>query len=150
MSQRPKSYRFVYPARFRKQRGGPVLVSFPDLPEALTEGDDLADAQEQAADCLGEAIAGRIVRGEDFPPPRAAARGMAPVVVPPVIAAKAALYLAVREAGISRVALARRLGIQEKDVRRMLDPTAPTKFPRLLEALSALDKRVVLEMQGTA
>src|SRR5258708_40363474 len=44
--------------------GNGLHVRLPDLPEALTGGDDLADTTAQAADCLAEAIAGRIARGE--------------------------------------------------------------------------------------
>ena len=39
---------------------GRILVRFPDLPEAVTEGDDAADAGVQVANCPAEAIAGRI------------------------------------------------------------------------------------------
>ena len=41
---------FVYPAELRKGRDGTILVRFPDIAEALTEGDDEADALVQAAD----------------------------------------------------------------------------------------------------
>jgi antitoxin HicB len=47
------------------------------------------------------------------------------------MAAKAALYLAMREAGITNAQLARKLGCGEKEVRRMLDPRHPTKLPRI-------------------
>jgi antitoxin HicB len=48
--------------------------------------------------------------------------------------AKAALYLAMGEAGMTKVQLARRPGCDEKEVRRMLDPRHPTKLPRIKEA----------------
>ena len=54
-----KDFGFVYPAKLQRHARS-VLVRFPDFPEALTEGADEHDALVQAADCLEEAIAGRI------------------------------------------------------------------------------------------
>ena len=70
------------------------------------------------------------------------------VPVPAPTAAKAALYLALREAGITRLELAGRLGCDEKEVRRLLDPRHPSKLPRLEAALAQLGKRLVLEMRA--
>ena len=47
---------FAYPARFHKERDGGYLVTFPDLPDAITQGDSLDDAMEMATDCLAETI----------------------------------------------------------------------------------------------
>lgn len=57
---------------------GLVLVRFADLPEALTDGADLAEALVEAADCLSEALASRIVDGEEIPRP-SSTEGPAPV-----------------------------------------------------------------------
>lgn len=90
-----------YPARFLPEGNGKWLhVRFPDLPEALTGGDDLADTLAQATDCLAEAIAGRIARGDQIPPPSKAKRGQHLTSVPLDLAPKLALYLAIRERGI--------------------------------------------------
>jgi antitoxin HicB len=64
------------------------------------------------------------------------------------MAAKAALYVAIREAKITKSALAARLGCHEKEVRRLLDPRHPSKLPRLQQALAQLGKRLVVEMQA--
>ena len=60
---------FAYPAQFTPDEGGDYMVRFRDLPEAITSGRDMADAIEQAADCLQEALAGRLVRREAIPRP---------------------------------------------------------------------------------
>jgi len=104
----------------------------------------------QAADCLEEAVAGRIRRGDAIPEASAARRGEAGVPLPAPMAAKAALYLAIRQAGISNLALARRIHVDEKEIRRMLDPRHPTKLPRIQLALDALGVRLVLSMEEAA
>ncbi len=142
-----KNVGFVYPARL-SSRKGTVLVQFADFPEALTEGSDRQDAMVEAADCLEEAIAGRIQRGDEVPPPSPLRRGECLVPLSAPMAAKAALYIALREAGISKTELATRLRCDEKEVRRLLDPRHPSKLPRLERALAALGKRLVMEMQA--
>lgn len=61
-------------------------------------------------------------------------------------ALQAALYLEMRRAGISRVELARRLRIDEKEARRMLDPYHATKADRLEKALVVLGRHAVLRV----
>lgn len=142
---------FVYPARFELgDKPGVLVITFRDVPEAITQGKGEKDALWQAADCLEEAIAGRIADGRGIPKPSRAARGERLIPVPAPMAAKAALYLAMREAGIANVELARRLGYDEKEVRRMLDPRHPTKLPRIEEALEALGKRLVVSVEEAA
>lgn len=142
---------FVYPARFEQgNKPGVVVITFRDVPEAITQGDGEKDALWQAADCLEEAIAGRIADGRDIPTASAPARGERPIPVPAPMAAKAALYLAMREAATTNVQLARKLGCDEKEVRRMLDPRHPTKLPRIKEALEVRGKRLIVGVEEAA
>ncbi len=142
---------FVYPASFeRGEKAGVVVVSFRDIPEAITQGSGEKDALWQAADCLEEAIAGRIAGGREIPRASRALRGERLIPVPAPMAAKAALYLAMREARIANVQLARKLGCDEKEVRRMLDPRHPTKLPRIKAALDVLGKRLVVGVEEVA
>src|SRR5437868_1544299 len=93
----------TYPANFLPEESGKGFhVRFPDLPEALTGGADLENTLMQAADCLAEAIAGRIARGDRIPNPSKLKRGQYPVGVPLYLAPKLALYLALREGGIAK------------------------------------------------
>ena len=45
---------FSYPVKLTKQKEGGYLVQFPDLPEAITQGEDIEDALNEAMDCLEE------------------------------------------------------------------------------------------------
>jgi len=142
---------FVYPAVLTPdEQDGGFVVSFPDVPEAITDGDTVEEALVEAADALEEAVAGRINRGDDIPPPSACRKGQYRVPVPPQMAAKAALYLAMRQAGISKVALAERLGCDEKEVRRLLDPRHASRLPRLAAALRVLGSELTVGMTKAA
>jgi antitoxin HicB len=141
----------VYPARFeRGDKSGVVVITFRDIPEAITQGRGVKDALWQAADCLEEAIAGRIADGREIPKASRAARNERLIPVPAPMAAKAVLYFAMKEAAIANVELARKLGCDEKEVRRMLDPRHPTKLPRIQEALDVLGKRLVVSVEEAA
>ena len=142
---------FVYPARFEPgDKPGVLVITFRDVPEAITQGKGEKDALWQAGDCLEEAIAGRIADGREIPKASRAARGERLIPIPAPMAAKAALYLAMEDAGISNVQLARKLGCDEREVRRMLDPRHPTKLPRIKEALDVLGKRLVISVEEAA
>lgn len=137
--------RFVYPARLHTASPSEIVVSFRDLPECLTSGANVAEALAEAANALEEAIAGRIVDSEPIPPPSPRRAGERRVAVPLLMAAKAALALAFRESGLSRLAFARRLGVDDKVVRHMLDPRHATAANRLHKALRMLGRDLVVE-----
>ncbi|HVR98860.1 MAG TPA: type II toxin-antitoxin system HicB family antitoxin [Thermoanaerobaculia bacterium] len=145
------SREFAYPVLLTPDEvDGGFVVTFPDIPEAVTQGEDVADALAEAADALEEAIAGRIRRGDQIPEPSPAGAEQSLVPVPALTAAKAALYLALREAGIAKSELAERLGCDEKEVRRLLDPQHPSKLPRIQKALAALGKSLALRLVDEA
>ena len=59
--------RLFYPAIFHKADEGGYWVTFPDVPECMTQGDDMEDAYEMAIDALGLAITSREEEGEVIP-----------------------------------------------------------------------------------
>jgi len=142
--------RISYPATFKSDKDGRVMVQFRDLPEALTDGHDAAEASAEAQDCLGSALAARLAGKEDVPRPSRGAAGDRPVPVPLWIAPKLALYWAMQEHGVSNSELARRLGVRETVIRRMLDPDHATKAENIQRALQALGKQCVVVVQDAA
>lgn len=52
--------KFFYPALFHKEDDGGFWVSFPDIPECLTQGTDMSQAYEMAVDALGLALEDRM------------------------------------------------------------------------------------------
>ena len=55
---------------------------------------------------------------------------------------------AMSEAGITKVQLAKRLGVDEKEVRRLLDPHYGSKLPRIAQAIAALGRRLVIGLEA--
>jgi antitoxin HicB len=121
-----------------------VLRAFPDIPEALTDGADEAEVLRESRDALAVALGGYVHGQRDIPRPSAPenARYMA---VPPLAAAKVALYQAMRRKNIEYRELARLLGISEAAVRRLADPDQISKIERVQAALAVLDVDLVVE-----
>jgi len=138
--------RYGFPARLAPDEEGRLVVHFPDLPEALTDGADEAEALAEAADCLSEALAGRINRGEDIPPPSRLRRGQHWVSPDPTMALKGALYSALRVRKMTIADLARRVGIDDRKAARLIDPRAASNLTSLEAALSALGYAIAIEV----
>jgi antitoxin HicB len=137
--------RFSYGAKLTPdETDGGWVVTFRDLPEAITQGDDVEGALREADDCLEEAIAARIDDKRDIPVPSDLVQGEYGVCLPIQTALKASLYLAMKEAKLSQVQLAEILGLDEKEVRRILDPEHGTKLPTIERALKALGQQISL------
>lgn len=142
-------WRFEYPARVERDEGGFFLVTFPDFPEAATDSRSLDQVPVEAVDCLEEAVAGRIKRGEDIPRSSRAEPNSIVVALPALYALKAALYLAAREARLSHGDLAAKLGKKKGEVERLLDPSQPSPAPALEAALRTVGKRVQVTIEDT-
>lgn len=61
--------KLFYPALFHKAEEGGFWITFPDLPECITEGDDMEQSYDMAADALGLAITSRMENKEPLPIP---------------------------------------------------------------------------------
>lgn len=61
--------KLFYPALFHKAEEGGFWITFPDLPECMTQGDNMEDAYEMASDALGLAIVSRQDNQEALPVP---------------------------------------------------------------------------------
>ena len=136
------AHNYTYPAIITPDEGGAFLVEFPDLPEAITFGHSLAKAIEMAEDCLDEAIAGRIADKEAIPSPSPLGRGQYLIPVPTRMALKAALYQALAESGLTGTDAARKAGLRDTQIRRLLDPRHNSDVSALQDVLSTLGKSV--------
>ena len=124
-----------------------VLVTSVDFPELTTFGDDRDEALARAVDALEEAIAARIAARENLPDP---SPGDVCVAVSTLTAIKAMLYQAMRDQGIGKAELARRLGWHLPQVDRVLDVNHKSRLDRLDAALNAVGCRLEVRRKDTA
>ena len=122
-----------------------VLAMSPDFSELTTFGDDREEAIARAVDALEEAIAARIHDRKDIPLP---SRGGVYAVLPTLTSVKVLLYQGMREQGIGKAELARRLGWHMPQVDRVLDVEHRSRLDQIDAALGAIGQR--LEVTATA
>ena len=146
--------RFSFPASLTPDPDdGGYVVTFRDLPEAITQGDSIEVALQEAADCIEEAmpsasfaIAARIDDRLNIPEPSDMLENEYLVTVPMQTALKAAVTLALSESEMNKVQLANALEVDEKEVRRILNPRHGTKLATLERTLQILGKKAVLSV----
>lgn len=139
---------YQYRATLTSDPDGGFLVTFSDVPEAITHGVDRADALNSAKEALGLALRGFPYDSKNVPEPKA--KNGIPVTVDADDALKIAVISAFRESGISKTELAKRLGKAETEARRILDPNHATKLGPMQAALSVLGKEVIITVKDAA
>ena len=144
--------RYAYPCNIVRDKEGErasgreaYTVSFPDVYGANTGGWSWEEALEMAKDCLGVALGMYVKAREDIPWPSPISKGQVLISVAPIVAAKLALYAAMREQGVTNVALAVRLGLHENAIRRLLDPGHRSHIASVEKALRAVGRSLVVE-----
>ena len=141
---------YIYAARIEPDPEGGFLVTFPDVPEAITAGATLTEARANGSEALGLALRGYLVLDRPLPTRAAKCKGLVEVPVNAATALKLAVIEAFNSSGISKSDLARRLGKAEGEARRILDPDHPTKVQALETALAALGKEIVISVRDAA
>lgn len=131
-----------YPARFEAAEEGGFVVTFRDIPEAITQGETEEEALAMAADVLTSAMDFYVEDRRAVPLPSDAEAGERLVDLPPSVAAKVLLLNAVIDEGISNVELARRMGTRPQELQRVLDLHHTTKIDTIAAAFSAIGKRI--------
>lgn len=131
-----------YPATFTPEASGGYTVTFTDVPEAITQGDDEAEALLRAADALETALSFYTDEGQDLPRPSEARRGQRIVTPTALASAKLAIYQTMRDQGVRKSDLARRMGWHMPQVDRLLDLDHASRLEHVEAALGALGKHL--------
>lgn len=140
----------AYPFDCRKS-DGEYIVSFVDIPEALTAATTKEEAVALARDALIAALGGYMEQKRDVPKPSPKKPRQLIAYLRPLEAAKLALYIAMRKDKLSNVGLASRLNVDEKTVRRMLDLDQATHIETIYAALRGVfNYRLVTWMEKAA
>jgi antitoxin HicB len=141
---------FTYPVRLEPDDNDTVLLTFPDIPGAVTFGDDEADALARGVDALETMIIGLMEHKDDIPVASRPKPGQKTVTLPALSAAKVSLYQAMRQSGVRKSELGRRLGWHMMQVDRLLDLRHASRFDQIETALRALGKEIVIEVREFA
>ena len=136
--------RYSYPCRVEPDGDG-WSVSFPDVPEAAMSARSRAEALDLAGEALVGALAGYVEARWTLPPPGAPGPGQVMVDVSPLVAAKLALYAAMQRKRITKVELARRLGVSDTTVHRIVDPEHRSHIEQVERALRAVGRTLVVD-----
>jgi len=139
---------YAWPVGLLEEPEG-VTITCPDVPEMVTCGQTVAEALDAAVDALVTALSFYTDADRKLPAP-SPARGRHVVAVPALAAAKLALHEAMVRGGVSNVELGRRLGTDEKSVRRLRDPLHGSKIEAVEAALRALGKRLEVSVREVA
>ena len=131
-----------YPVTLTKDDNNTILVTFPDVPDAVTYGDTREDAMGRAADALLTVFDAYIKDRRDIPSP--SARGTAFVEVPALETSKIELYRAMRQGNVTKTELAKRLDWHMPMVDRVLDVHHESRLDQMEAALSAVGKTLTV------
>lgn len=135
-----------YPASFTPADEGGYVVTFRDIPEAITQGDSEEEAMAMAADALVTAMDFYFEDRRRVPLPSAAESGDRLVPLPASVWSKVLLLNAIVEAEVSNAELARRMRTRPQEVQRIVDLHHATKIDTIASALVALGRRLTINV----
>ena len=136
---------FDYPVTLTPDEGT-VMVTFVDIPEAITFGMDEEEALLQAVDALESALTFYIEDRKLLPTPSKPKKGQKTVRPSALECGKLGVYQAMTEQGIKESELARRLGWHMPQIDRLFDLRHASKLDQIEAAASVLGKRVKLQI----
>lgn len=140
----------TYPVKLIPDEEGGYIAEIPDVPGTFTIGDDEKHALYWIEDALHVMLSTYIEDNQDIPQPSKPKRGQPTVTLPPLAAAKLAIYQAMRDQDVTQVELANRLQCDPKQVRRLLDLDHNSRLDQLENALKALGKKLVVHILDAA
>ncbi|HZC16759.1 MAG TPA: type II toxin-antitoxin system HicB family antitoxin [Caulobacteraceae bacterium] len=133
----------TYPAKVVEAQPNDFVVQFIDIPEAISGGATVDEALAEAAEALEVAVEYYLNEGRAIPDPSPVRGGQHDVALAPAIAARLLLIRTMTEQKLSKVALAARMGRDEKVVRRVLSGKGAS-LDLTLAALKAIGVRPAL------
>lgn len=139
----------TYPVTLTPDDNGTVMVTFHDVPEAVTFGDDEADALARAVDALETALSAYIDDRRPIPAPTRVRGGR--TVAPSLRGSlKLAVYQAMRDRDWRKADLARAMGANPRQIDRLLDLRHASTIAQLSQALALCGKEAIVEVRALA
>lgn len=135
-----------YPAKLKAQQEGGFVVTFPDIPEAITQGEDREDALFHAKDALETALEFYFEDRRPVPAPSKAKRGQAVVELPASLSAKVLLLNEMLRQKVKPAELARRLNTTPQEVNRLTNIRHTSRIDGIAVALKVLGKTLEIRV----
>lgn len=135
-----------YPVDLTPDDNGTILATLPDVPGAITYGEDEREALANAIDALESILVALITDRRDIPVP-SAARGRKTVSPSLLGSLKISIYRAMRERGWRKADLARAMALNPRQIDRLLDLRHSSTIAQLEQALTACGKRVEVDLR---
>jgi antitoxin HicB len=135
-----------YPVNLELDTNNSYLVTFPDIPEAITAGDDEGEALLNGLDALETAIEFYFDDKREVPMPSKPKKGQLVVSLPALTVTKVLLANEMIRQGIRKSELARRLNVHMPQVDRLLDPRHSSKLEAMESAFHSLGKRLNISL----
>jgi antitoxin HicB len=114
--------RFNFPVNFTLEEDGCFVITFPDFPEAISQGETIQECLIEAKDCLDEALALRIDEKLEVPFPSNNINSEYKVSPSLEIVFKVLMYLSIKESNISSEELANKLNLDEMSLENITNP----------------------------
>lgn len=137
-----------YPARLKAAKEGGYVVTFRDIPEAITQGESIEDALKHAQEALESAMEFYFDDRREVPMPSAAKRGDRLVALPVSESFKILLLNEMVRQNIRPAELAKRMRTSKQEINRITTLRHATKIDRIADALAALGKRLTIHLNA--
>jgi antitoxin HicB len=122
------------------------LVTSPDFPEVTTCGDTREDALKYAVGAFQEIIAGYVHYKKSIPKPSKIRAKDEFITLPLQTEMKIRMYESMRDSGMRKSELARKMKLHRQEMERLLDFNKSTNLDRIESAFAAMGKRVSFEV----
>lgn len=137
---------FSYPVKLATDRSGGFVVTFVDIPEAITQGDTEMHALDAAQDALQSALDFYFEDKRMVPLPSKPKRGQRLVELPASLSAKVLLLNEMISQNVRPAELARRLHTTPQEVNRLTNVHHKTRIDGIAAALQALGRHLELKV----
>jgi antitoxin HicB len=135
-----------YPVHLELAEEGGYVVTFPDIPEAITQGENVEDALQHGADALESALEVYFEKRRAIPAPSKPRRGQRTIELPVSVSAKVLLLNEMLRQKVRPAELARRIGTTPQEVNRLTDIRHRTRIDGIADALKALGKQLTVDV----
>ena len=133
-----------YPATFTPAEEGGFVITFRDIPEAISQGDDEDEALHMAADVLLTVMDFYFEDRRLVPMPSKQQEGERMIPLPLSAASKVLLLNEMLAQDVGPSELARRMGTSKQEANRLTDLKHATKIDRIADAMAALGRELDL------